>query len=224
MNRVFRRSFCTAKTQLGRHGIIAFNKSTIVMGMFLGGGAGAVVAGTVFLQSSEINSLGVKIIEQTAAFKDSQAEVKKLTNTMNREKTQFEATVAEKEGVIAEKEDVISEKENALADAKSTIDTKVEALNAQDFVLTQTKAKLHETSQQHSKLNRRYKDLKTIKTKLTGDLTNCVKTRETHVERLTREKTELKNSYQALNKRANNLETVIGGLRDELRMSNIKAM
>jgi hypothetical protein len=58
--------------------------------------------------------------------------IKKLTNTMNREKTQFEATVAEKEGVIAEKEDVISEKENALADAKSTIDTKVEALNAQD--------------------------------------------------------------------------------------------
>lgn len=186
------------------------------MGMFLGGGAGGVLAGTIFMQSSEINTLNAQIMEQKAALKDSQAEVQKLTKTMKREKREFEATVAEKEGVI-------SEKENELVDAKSTIDNKVQALNAQDFVLTQTKAKLHETSQQHTKLQRRHKDLKSIKTKLTGDLTNCVKTRETTVERLTREKKEVQDSYESLNKRANNLERVIGGLRDELRVANIKA-
>jgi len=186
------------------------------MGILGGGAAGGVLAGTIFLQSSEINTLNAQIMEKKAELKDSQDEVKTLTKKMNAEKTEFEATVAEKEGVI-------SEKENELADAKSTIDTKVQALNAQDFVLTQTKEKLHATSQQHSKLQRRHKDLKSIKTKLTGDLTNCVKTRETTVERLTRERKELEISFATLNQRANKLERVIGGLRDELRVANIKA-
>jgi len=209
---IFRRGFCTAKSQLSRHGYISFSKTALLTGLFLGGGAGGVLGGTIFMQSSEINSLGTQLIEKRAELKASEEALKKLTNKSNREKKEYEES-------LASKDEEISGKESELADAQSTIESKNQALNAQDAVLTQTKNKLNETSKQHARLQRRHKDLKSIKTKLTGDLTNCVKTRETTVERLQREKKELQDSMKALNTRANNLENVIGNLRDELRVA-----
>jgi len=224
MNFILRRSFCTAKSQLSRHGYLAFPRNGVLTGAIIGGAAGAGLLGTIYLQSSEINTLSAKLLTKTSELKQANEDHETLTIKSNREKTKLEATVSEKEGVISEKESVISEKESvisekesALDDAKSAIENKVQALNAQDFILTQTKQKLNETSNQHARLQRRHKDLKSVKTKLTGDLTNCVKTRETTVERIKREKKELENSYAALNTRANNLETIIGDLRSELR-------
>lgn len=214
MNRVFKRSFCTAKSQLSRHGYFAFSKNTVVFGMLLGGGAGGGLAATVLLQSFQLNDMTLQVSAKKAELKGLKEEHQKLQNKAVREKSEFEA-------VVVKKEEVISTKEEELTSANNAIETKVQALNAQSFILTQTKDKLNATSQEHSKLQRRHKDLKSIKTKLTGDLTNCVKTRETTVERLTREKSELRSQLSTLNRQNNNLEKVIGNLRAEVKLMTL---
>lgn len=214
---MFRRGFCSLDNQMKRHGQLACSRELFFLGLAGGIGAGAGAGGLILMQSGEIKDLKFQVIEVGAELKESKEATHLLNNKYTREKTELEGVIGEKESEIEQKDSEIESKVGEIASRDQTIQQKVEALETKEHSLKQTKNKLNKTSQEHSKLQRRHKDLKAIKSKLTGDLKNCVNTKETKLQKAQRENAELKEKLAIFNKQSNSLEKVVGSLRDEIR-------
>merc|ERR1719499_1725971 len=134
------------------------------------------------MYSSDITKLQIVQNQLEKSLKEGE----ELRETMQRK---FDATEASLKSTIEDRNGTISEQ-------RVTISANVEEITKKTAEMDEALSKLDDTDRRYRSLQRTAGDLQVAKNKLGAQLNTCVTTKETKVERLTREKRELQASLQ----------------------------